>query len=416
MTSAPLAAAPPASPLRGAFAELVGADSATGDLYAGYRRLRERAPVHRTAAGFWVLSRYADCVQVLRDDRFGHPQGAAVRTPQALLGGSVEQRHLLLFMNPPEHTAVRTVIREVLSPGRFNRMRQYVHATVAALLRAGLDAGGRLDAIGEFAHPLSLAVVCELLGVPEDDRPPTMAAARDFLAGIDPTFALSEAQARARDEAFAALTDYFTGLIAARRAAPADDVVTALALARDGGAPLTEQQLVGACLLLFIAGHGTTTNLIGNGTLALVRHPAAMARLAAEPNLAGTAVEELLRYDAPSQLTVRTALAGAEIAGNLVRRGEQVVVLRGAANRDPAQFPEPDRLDLTRPDNRHLAFGSGVHRCLGAALARQEGQAALLALVRLGPALAVAPQALRYRDSILIRGLHDLPLTLRRDA
>jgi hypothetical protein len=399
--------------LRDTIAEFIGFDPAEQTFrdnpYPHYARLRERAPIYRSPGGFWVLSRYADCTSVLRDERFGHPADPEAFAAAALLGGSADQRHFMLFKNPPEHTRLRALVREVFTPGLVNAMRPYVERTIAELLDAA-EPGAPFDVIGGFSHPLSLHVICELLGIAADDRRPTMEWARDFLAGIDPTFALTAARHQARDAAFANLTAYFTDLVAHRRQRPGRDLISLVLAA--GGDELDQAELVGIPILLFIAGHGTTTNLIGNGTLALSRHPRQRERYRTDPSVAATGLEELLRYDAPSQLTVRTALADVPLGGQVIRRDEQVIVLRGAANRDPAAFADPDRLDLARPDNRQLAFGHGIHRCVGAALARMEGRLALGALLDRAPDLPLVADRLQYRDSLLIRGLAALPITL----
>ncbi|QFU89905.1 cytochrome P450 [Amycolatopsis sp. YIM 10] len=395
------------------FTDALGFDPASPGFrdnpYQHYARLRERNPVHRGSAGFWVVSGYDRCVEVLADQRFGHPQGRPVHTPDALLGGSADQDNFLLFMNPPQHTRVRAAVRRVFGPAFVNRLRPYVEREIERLLDAAF-AAPEFDVIGSLAHPLSLATVCELLGVPDGDRPMVMAAAQDFLAGIDPTFALTDERGARRDAALATLDEYFGNLLARKRDDPAEDLLSALATLDD----LDPRELRGTGILMFIAGHGTTTNLIGNGTLALIRHPAEREQFLAEPGIAVTALEELLRFDAPSQLTVRTALEDVALGEHHIAEGEQVLVLRGAANHDPARFADPGRLELTRPDNKHLAFGSGIHRCLGAPLARMEGGLALRALFTRAPDLAVLPGQLSYRDSLLIRGLTALPVTARR--
>ena len=397
--------------LREVFTDALGFDPSQPDFrrnpYAHYARLRARSPVHRGSAGFWVVSAYDWCVEILKDPRFGHPGRAPVHTPDALLGGSVDQDNFLLFMNPPKHTRVRSSVREVFGPGFVTRLRPYVERQIARLLDAGLT-DGEFDVIGSYAHPLSLSTVCELLGVPDEARPKVMAAAQDFLAGIDPTFALTDERGAKRDAALAELDEYFGELLERKYAEPAEDLMSALAAETEG--KIDARELRGTCILLFIAGHGTTTNLIGNGTLTLLRHPADRARFLADPAVAVSGVEELLRFDAPSQLTVRTALEDIELGPYSIGKHEQVLVLRGAANHDPARFEDPDVLHLARPDNKHLAFGSGIHRCLGAPLARLEGGLALRELFTRAPELRLVSDELTYRDSLLIRGLNALPV------
>jgi cytochrome P450 len=396
-------------------AELVGFDPTGSDFhddpYPFYRRLREHAPVHRSSAGFWVLTRHADCLSVLSDRRFGHVFDDSTDAAPALLGGSADEQHFMLFMNPPLHTRVRGATHEIFARALAG-VQQYAASQVAQLLAA---AGEEIDVIGELAHPLSLNVVCELLGIPSRDRPTVMGWALDFIAGLDPTFALTPERDTARNEAFVALTAYFTELIARRRSVPRDDLVSNLVHETDFSA----DELIGTSILMFIAGHGTTTNLIGNAVLALIRDPHARRQCDRGQGVSAGAIEELLRYDAPSQLSVRTAMEDVALDGHVVRRGEQIVLLRGSANRDPAAFTEPDRLDLERRGNRHLAFGAGIHRCIGAPLARIEARLAIGALLERCPDPQLAVERLRYRESLLIRGVMELPVHLvssRRDG
>jgi cytochrome P450 len=397
--------------LRDAFTDALGIDpSAPGfrrDPYAYYARLREHSPVHQTSAGFWVVSSYDRSVEILRDTRFGHPRRQQVPTPDALLGGSVDEDNFLLFMNPPQHTRVRSTVREVFGPSFVTRLRPHVEREIARLLDAGLSAA-EFDIIGSFSHPLSLSTVCELLGIPDEDRPRVMVSAQDFLAGIDPTFALTAERTARRNAALAELDEYFGKLLDYKRRHPAEDLMSALAAGTEGS--IDARELRGTCILLFIAGHGTTSNLIGNGVLALLRHPEQRQRFVADPTVTASAVEELLRFDAPSQLTSRTALEDVQLGPHRLGRLEQVLVLRGAANHDPARFADPGHLDLRRADNKHLAFGSGIHRCLGAPLARLEGALALRTLFTQAPELTLTSEELTYRDSLLIRGLTALPV------
>jgi len=230
--------------------------------------------------------------------------------------------------------------------------------------------------------------------------------------GVDPDFKRSPEEERRRAEAFAAFDAYFSVLLADRRRTPRDDLLSALAAVRDEGGALTDAELLTTCILLYVAGHETTTDLIGNGTLALLRHPEQLRRWRAEPGIAESAVEELLRYDPPTQMSRRTALADLDLGGQAISTGEQVVVLRGAANRDPEVFADPDGLDLGRADNRHLAFDGGIHFCLGAALARLEGRIALGRLIQRAKHLSLAGGQLHYRDNLVIRGLVELPINL----
>jgi cytochrome P450 len=386
------------------------------DPYAHYRRLRESTPVFRSPAGFWVLSRHRECDLVMRDERFGYPPpAAAAKDPAAggpaLPGGFADQRHMLIFMNPPDHTRLRRVLRDTFGPRVMRSATGYITERTERLLDEALADGPRFDLIASLAHPLPFGVICHLLGVPESDHPMIEKWAQDYLAGVSPSFTVSTADHSARDEALAGLNDYFLALSAERRRAPGEDVLSRLRAAADAG-QISEREMLGTCILLFIAGHGTTTNLIGNGSLALLRHPAQLARFRDEPELAAGAVEELLRYDSPSHLSMRVAFEDVDLGeGHVVRAGEQVIAVRGAANRDPDVFPDPDTLDLGRTDNRHLSFASGLHVCFGAPLARTQGRTALGALFRRAPRLALAAEQLEYKPSLLSRALEALPVT-----
>jgi cytochrome P450 len=267
---------------------------------------------------------------------------------------------------------------------------------------------GAVDLMATFAYPLPVAVICALLGVPREDY----VQFHDWSDAIARALDLTDEAAVYDRAAVAAtaLTDYLDGLLAKRRAEPQNDLISALVGLELEGDKLTKAELFATCALLLIAGHETTVNLIGNGTLALLRHPDQWRALQANPELAGVAVEELLRYDSPVQMTARVAQATFEYHGHTIRRGQEVAFLLGAANRDPARFPNPDRLDLSRGDSRHLSFGGGIHYCLGAPLARMEGEIAFGTLARRMPTLRLAADEVTYRDNFLLRGLRALPV------
>jgi pimeloyl-[acyl-carrier protein] synthase len=302
---------------------------------------------------------------------------------------------------------VRALVNKAFTPTAVGRLRSRIEDLTAQLLDRVAGAG-QLDLVNDLAYPLPVTVICELLGVPTQDQTRFRAWSGALVHLLDPLVAEDTLQ-RAR-AARAALRSYLGALVAQRRAHPADDLLTALVVAEHEGHRLSEPELVSMCLLLLIAGHETTVNLISNGTLALLTHPAERDRLATDPGLAASAVEELLRYDSPVQLTARHVLADLEVADRRVREGETVLAVLGAANRDPAQFPDPDRLDLTRFPNRRVAFGGGIHFCLGAPLARMEARIALSALLRRFPDLSLAAASPTWRDTITLRGLASLPL------
>lgn len=376
------------------------------DPYPHYARLRAEQPVFRSPLGFWLFTRHRECALVLRDPRFGYPDPDAVSGDDLIAAGFAGQRNFFIFMNPPDHTRLRGIVRAWLSPRVIHGLRPYVREAAERLLDQAL-AREEFDLIGSFAHALPFGVVCELLDIPEDDRPQVMKWAQDYLGGVGPVIEVTPERHRQRDRALAAFTRYFRSL-SERRRAPATDLLTHLTRAMVDGR-MSEDELLGTCILLFVAGHGTTTNLIGNSVLALLRHPDQLARFLAEPDLEGTAIEELLRYDAPTHMSFRVALEDVPLDdGHVVRAGEQVLAVRGAANRDPEVHADPDRLDLARTDNRHLTFGGGIHVCLGAALGRMQARVALRAVFERAPNLALARQDLRYKKSLLVRGLEEL--------
>jgi len=268
-----------------------------------------------------------------------------------------------------------------------------------------------MDVVADLAYPLPVTVICEMLGVPTEDQASIRHWSADVARSLDSIGVITDAEIMARGRtARRELGEYFRRLLPERRAHPRDDLLSLLIAAEEQGDKLSEGELLATCVLLFIAGHETTVNLIGNGLLALLHHPDQRERLTADPSLLAGAVEELLRYDSPVQRTARITNAELEIDGHKIPRGSLVVAAIGAANRDPAQFPDPDRLDITRPENRHIAFGFGIHFCLGAPLARVEGQIALGTLLRRMPHLALAGTP-TWRDSSTLRGLSALPVT-----
>jgi cytochrome P450 len=377
--------------------------------YAFYEMLRHQQPVFHSPTGFWLLTRYAECQAVLDDDRFGYPvtDAQAAKADETAAGFS-GQRNFFIFKNPPDHTRIRTIVRDALSPKVVYGLRPYVQAAADRLLDEALPTG-EFDLVKQYAHSLPFGTICQLLGVPDSDRPDVMRWAQDYLAGIGPTFSVTEEQEVARDAALVELNAYFDTLAAQRRRQPAGDVLTALVAAQTEE-KLDTDELLGTCVLLFVAGHGTTTNLIGNGTVALLRNPDQLERFKAEPDLEATAIEEILRYDPPTHMSYRIAFEDVQLGDQLIKKEEEVLVVRGAANRDPAEFPNPNDLDLGRKDNKHLTFGSGRHICVGSALARLQGRVALGTLFRRAPELSLVSDVLDYQESMLARGLKVLPV------
>jgi pimeloyl-[acyl-carrier protein] synthase len=378
------------------------------DPYPTYHRLRAEDPVHHSPLGFWVLTRYEDVVAVLRDPRFAKEAIAAVVA--ARLGRAPAAPLSMLDRDPPDHTRLRSLVSKAFTPRVVEALRPHIQKIVDSLLDrvAGANA---MDLIEDFAYPLPVIVICEMLGVPFEDHERFKQWGLDIARGLDSILLPPDSDvARRSDAARSALTAYFRELIAERRASPRADLLSGLIAAEEVGDRLREDELLATCILLLVAGHETTVNLIGNGTLALLRHRDQLRRLRKDPGLIASAVEELLRYDGPVQRTARVSGEDVAIAGRTIAKGELVMPFIGAADRDPAQFPDPDRLDITRTDNRHIAFGWGIHFCLGAPLARLEGQIALNTLVRRLPKLALATDKPEYRESLTLRGLSTLPV------
>jgi cytochrome P450 len=392
--------------------ELVATPEGRADPYSRYATLRTHTPVHRSAIGFWVLTRYADCQQVLRDPRVGKDFSDAASAlglseqHQAEQAAFRKDRSNMLFADPPDHTRLRALATRAFTPRTVEALRPHVMAIVDELMD-GFD-GEEVDVMDRLAFPLPVTVIGEMLGVPAEDRaqfrPLVRATTAVLELAITPE-ALADATA-----ARATMEDYFAALVAERRAAPRDDLLTQLIEAEDKGDQLSEHELVSTAILLFAAGFETTTHLIGNGLFALLRHPDQLALLRQDRHLLRPAVEELLRYDSPVQITARTANEDIKIAGYDILAGNTVLALLGAANRDPDRFTDPDRLDVTRSEGPPLSFGSGIHHCLGAALARLEAQVVLDRLLDRFGAMELVGGQPAHRDSLTLRGFVDLPV------
>jgi cytochrome P450 len=381
------------------------------DPYPTYHRLRDEDPVHHSPLDFWVLTRYEDVAVVLRDPRF--IKEPLVSVVAARFGVTVPPGVGLSMLDrdPPDHTRLRSLVSKAFTPRVVEGLRPRVQTIVDDLITRA-EAVGSMDLIEEFAYPIPVNVICEMLGVPVEDHERFKGWSLDIARGLDSVWLPPESEIPKRSGAGRhAIGDYMRELIAERRASPRGDLLSALIAAEEAGDKLSEDELIATCILLLIAGHETTVNLIGNGTLALLRHPEELRRLRETPGLITSAVEELLRYDGPVQRTARITSTEVTIGGRTIAKGEMVMPFIGAADRDPSQFPDPDRLDLGRSDNRHIAFGWGIHFCLGAPLARLEGQIAIDTLVRRLPGLALVDDEPEYRQSLTLRGLKALPVT-----
>jgi cytochrome P450 len=379
--------------------------------YPFYRALREEDPVHESPLGFWVCTRYDDAVMILRDPRFGREGMADLL--ESRLGIAQDSAHTrdMLFRDPPDHTRLRGLVSRAFTPRVVEVMRPHIQEIVDGLLDR-VEGAGAMDVIEDLAYPLPVTVICEMLGVPTADQDVFKGWSNDIARSLDAAIlpAGSDVLPRGR-EARLAIAEYFRSLIATRRKDPKPDLLSALIAAEEEGNKLSEGELVSTCILLLVAGHETTVNLIGNGLLALLQHPDQLLALRDDPALIQTGVEELLRFDGPVQRTGRMTMADVEIGGKNIPKGSVVVSVIGAANRDPAHFADPDRLDVARQENRHIAFGFGIHFCLGAPLARIEGQVAIGTLLRRMPALKLVSDTPEWRESSVLRGLKTLPVT-----
>ena len=384
------------------------------DPYPFYHRLRAEEPMHESPLGFWVSTRHEDVAWVLRDRRFGKDYVARMtkRRGAEIFDEPVFQTmsRQMLVLDPPDHTRLRGLVVKAFTARRIDEMRPRIQELVDQQIDQVADQGG-MDVIRDFAHPLPTNVICDMLGIPPEDRGPFVETSRISGRLLDP-MQMSEKELAHANENDRYLRDYFQRLFALRRREPGDDLTTLLVQVEDEGGRLSDEELSANVILLFGAGHETTVNLIGNGLLALHRHPDQLRKLKADPSLMANAVEELLRYDSSVQMTSRTAFEDVEICGVPVAKGEAVITVLGAANRDPAAFPDPDALDITRPGVKPLSFGGGIHFCLGAQLARIEAEIALATLFRRLPALELVElEEPDWRPTFTLRGLKTMPAT-----
>ena len=377
------------------------------DPWPFYARLREADPVHRRPDGDWILTRYADCQGVLADPRCSsnpaHESRPSEGSPARQAGSN-----LLLFLDPPDHTRLRRLVSKAFTPRRVEELRPRIAELVDALLDE-VDGEPTFNLLETLAFPLPVIVICELMGVPAEDRDSLKEWSTAASRLLDP-----DVEGETLELGLLAgmgLAGYFDALFEERRRQPQDDLVSGLVAAEEEGDRLSADELRAITVLLFIAGHETTMNLIGNGTYALLQHPDQLALVRDDLEMARSAIEELLRYDGPVHVTARVPTEDIDIGGTPIAAGERMVVALGAANRDPAQYPDPDRLDVTREDNRHLTFSHGIHFCLGASLARVEGQVAIPRLLQRFPDLALAAEP-SYREHLVLRGLTELQVAI----
>ncbi|OSC61109.1 cytochrome [Streptomyces sp. 4F] len=383
------------------------------DPYPAYAELRDRGRVHYyEPTDQWLVPHHADVSALLRDRRLGrtyvhrytHEDFGRTPPPPEHEPFHTLNDHGMLDLEPPDHTRIRRLVSKAFTPRTVERLKPYVRSLADDLVGRLVESGGG-DLLTDVAEPLPVAVIAEMLGIPESDRAPL----RPWSAEICGMYELNPSEETAARAVRASLefSEYLRALIAARRKDPGDDLVTGLIAAHDEDDRLTEQEMVSTCALLLNAGHEATVNATVNGWWALFRDPGSLAALRADHSLVPTAVEELMRYDTPLQLFERWVLDEIEIDGTTIPRGAEVAMLFGSANHDPAVFSVPDRLDLGRRDNPHISFSAGIHYCIGAPLARIELAASMTALLERAPALRPAAEPER-KPNFVIRGLKGL--------
>jgi cytochrome P450 len=383
------------------------------DPYPTYNDIRETTPVLATPLGLLVLSRHSDCVRILH-----HPTTSNDQRNSALFKTFTESMDIdpfegrepsFLFLDPPDHTRLRGLVSHAFTARRVRELAPRVQEIVDELIDAALPAG-RMEVIEEFAYLVPVRVICELLGVPAQDHEIFKDWSRELARGLDPEFMIPTETQERMNSASLALMNYFEGLIEERTKSPGDDMLSALIQAEQAGEKLTHGELLSTLALLLIAGHETTVNLIGNGVLQFSRHPGEYQKLCDEPTLAKSAVEEVLRFDPPVQITGRISMTELEFDGHTLEKGQQALCLIGGANRDASEFGEnAQSFDITRTPNNHVAFGAGIHFCLGAPLARLEARIAFETLARRIGAFELADEP-SYRENFVLRGLSRLPI------
>ncbi|MGQ4346961.1 MULTISPECIES: cytochrome P450 [unclassified Streptomyces] len=383
------------------------------DPYPAYEELRARGRVHHyEPTNQWLVPRHADVSALLRDRRLGrtyqhrftHEDFGRTAPPPEQEPFHVLNDHGMLDLEPPDHTRIRRLVSKAFTPRTVERLKPYVEGLAGELVGRLVEAGGG-DLLTDVAEPLPVAVIAEMLGIPESDRAPLRPWSADIcgMYELNPSEEVAARAVRASVE----FTEYLRVLIEARRKEPADDLISGLIAAHDAGDRLTEQEMISTCVLLLNAGHEATVNSTVTGWWNLFRHPAQLADLRADHTLIPSAVEELLRYDTPLQLFERWVLDDIEIDGTTVPRGAEIAMLFGSANRDAEVFASPDTLDLSRAENPHITFSAGIHYCIGAPLARIELAASMSALLTRAPGLRLTEEPVR-KPGFVIRGLEGL--------
>ena len=387
------------------------------DPYPTLARARKEEPVHQDNLGIWYVLRHADCVALMKDPRLGRDLRKWMGYPlvRPYLADSALERCVeqwMFSLDPPDHTRLRRLVARAFTPKAIGGMRRAIEQAADALLDAGAQSGKprELELMTAFAQPFPVRVIAQVLGLDIDDYAKLKAWSDAVAIVVEPT--ARRRQKLAANEAVVAMMEYLRAQASLRRSSLGDDVISELLRAEEDGDKLTEEELISQLVLMFVAGHETTANLIGNGMLALCRNPAELARLRADASLMPSAVEEMLRYDGPANTNGRVAHVDLEVGGVTLPAGSVMLCMLGSANRDPEVFEQPDRFDVGRSPNPHVTFGGGIHHCIGSHLARLEAQVAFSKLLERFKSLEVDEARVEWRDLVNIRGLSALPLSV----
>ena len=387
--------------------------------YPYYHWLRHYDPIHwgvsggSDSLGCWYITRYQDAVSILKDQRFGREIWRILpdeRSREASLAEHpllATSRQWMVLRDPPAHTRLRQLVQRVFTPKMIARMGPRITEIADDLITTAQEQG-RMEVIRDFSLPFAVIVVAEMLGIPAADRGLFLPWTKSLAAVIE--FKQTDDTQEQGDQAIRELNDYLRDIINKRRGDPQDDLISALIAPEDDQQPISEEELLGTCTQLLFGGNDPIAHMIGNGLVALAQYPDQMMKLRNNPNLASTGIDELMRYDSSVQMTFRYALEDAPYNGKAIRQGDMVAIVFGSANRDAEQFPQPDRLDLSRSPNRHLSLGLGIHYCMGAALGRVEGEIAFNLLLKRFPKLDIQADKLEWNDTVAVRGLKQLEI------
>ncbi|GCE28527.1 cytochrome P450 [Dictyobacter alpinus] len=379
------------------------------DPYPFYHRLQTEAPIHWDPyVKAWVCTSYTEVAAALRDPRLSTErllpsEALASLGLQDMIPIYAVLERQLLFIDHSDHTRLRALMNRAFTARRAEEMRSYIQRIVDQLLDT-VESRGSMDVVRDLAYPLPITIIAELLGVPVEDREQLKKWSDDYASVLGSFQSIPDNLASVL-QSVSEMGAYFDAIILRRRQEPRDDLISALIAAQETDNQISQAELIKNCILLLAAGHETTTNLIANGIYTLLRFPEQKDRFLTDPTIVASAIEEMLRYESPAQYTSRKALTDLEIGGQLIRQRQVVILIMGAANRDPARFPDPDHFDISRHDNKHLAFGYAAHFCLGAALARVEGQVAIQTVAQRFPLLRMDLQLPTWRENVNVRGL-----------